>query len=135
MTHYSKARLFVWTCASICYSFSFVFVFCFLLFEVHGTRDQHVCLVRPCRSACRSVVLALIVMMIVCVCVIACAVVIVVCDSPGYKCINQFVWFYSDSFTSCPKQAQHQPVAATETWYEPPLAHQTWTAEQQYQCP
>ena len=59
--------------------------------------------------------------------VIACAVVIVIPrDIYIYKSVR-VPWLFV-RLTSCPKQAQRRPVAATETWSEPLLAHQTWTA-------
>ena len=57
--------------------------------------------------------------------VIACAVVIPR-DIYIYKSVRVPWWFVR--LTSFPKQAQRRPVAATETWSEPLLAHQTWTA-------
>jgi hypothetical protein len=74
----------------------------------------------PAVPVCVIVVLARRRRYVCVVVVIACAVVVGV-GFPGiyiYDIKSHFV-------TSCPTRARHRPVAATETWYGPPLAHQT----------
>jgi hypothetical protein len=93
----------------------------------------------PCSFVCGGgVALLLIVRMLVCVWWwFYCVRCVCVCVFPRDICIS---WFSCPSkFTSCPDRARHRPVAATETWCGPPLAHQTTTTTTQqqqlyYQC-